>query len=514
MKCIGSWLSALVLAFVGSGLLRAQEAARAKSPPVVRIGSKSFTEGVILGELITQLTKDAGADARHERELGGTQVVFKALVAGEIDAYPEYTGTLAAEILQDEPAKSDEQIRAALARRGIQMSRRLGFSNTYALGLKEDLAEHLQLKKISQLAEPRFKNLKLGFSDEFMNRGDGWPGLKRHHGLTFKPRGMDHNLAYRGLAGGSIDMTDLYSTDAEVQYYNLRLLEDDRGYFPQYYCVVLYRNDLAERAPQVIPSITRLEDQVQAADMVAMNKRAKIDRVPEARVAAEFLSGRFQIQVDLPEERPIQDLLESLLLTTGQHLFLVGLSLAAAVIVAIPLGIWAYKWPPLAHGILGVVGIIQTIPSMAVLVFMIPLLGLGAWPAIVALFLYSLLPIVRGTLSGLRDIPNHLKESAIVLGLSPRARLWLVELPIASRSILSGIKTAAVINVGTATIGALIGAGGYGQPILTGIRLDRIDLILQGAIPAAVLALLVQGLFDLAEPLVVPRGLRLATDKT
>jgi osmoprotectant transport system permease protein len=306
----------------------------------------------------------------------------------------------------------------------------------------------------------------------------------------------------------------LYSTDAEVQYYNLRLLEDDRGYFPHYYCVLLYREDLAQRAPQVVASISRLEGQVQESDMQAMNRRAKIDRVSEARVAAEFLSSRFQIQGATPKENPLRDLLESLLLTTGQHLFLVGVSLAAAVIVAIPLGIWAYQWPPLAHGILAVVGIIQTIPSMAVLVFMIPLLGLGAWPAIVALFLYSLLPIVRGTLAGLRDIPNHLKESAIVLGLSDRARLRLVELPIASRSILSGIKTAAVINVGTATIGALIGAGGYGQPILTGIRLDRIDLILQGAIPAAVLALVVQGLFDLAEPLLVPRGLRLATGKS
>jgi osmoprotectant transport system permease protein len=482
--------------------------------PVVRIGSKSFTEGVILGELITQLAKDAGADARHDRELGGTQIVFKALVAGEIDAYPEYTGTLAAEILQDEPAETDEQIRAALARRGIRMSERLGFSNTYALGMKEDLAKRLQLTKISQLAEPHFAKLKPGFSDEFMNRGDGWPGLKRHYELPFRPRGMDHNLAYRGLAADSIEMTDLYSTDAEVQYYNLRLLEDDRGYFPHYYCVILYRDDLAARAAQVVASIKRLESRVQPADMVAMNKRAKIDRISEARVAAEFVGERFGVQVDLPEERPMQDLLENLLLTTGQHLFLVGISLAAAVVVAVPLGIWAYKWPPLAHGILGVVGIIQTIPSMAVLVFMIPLLGLGAWPAIVALFLYSLLPIVRGTLTGLRDIPNHLKESATVLGLSPSARLWLVELPIASRSILSGIKTAAVINVGTATIGALIGAGGYGQPILTGIRLDRIDLILQGAIPAAVLALVVQGLFDLAEPLLVPRGLRLATGKS
>ena len=158
---------------------------------------------------------------------------------------------------------------------------------------------------------------------------------------------------------------------------------------------------------------------------------------------------------------------------------------------------------------MGTVGVIQTIPSLALLVFMIPLLGIGSWPAIVALFLYSLLPIVRNTYSGLENIPIQIKESAEVLGMNSFAKLKLIELPLASRSILAGIKTSAVINVGTATLGALIGAGGYGQPILTGIRLDNINLILEGAIPAAVLALLVQWFFDLLEKLIVPRGLML-----
>jgi hypothetical protein len=143
---------------------------------------------------------------------------------------------------------------------------------------------------------------------------------------------------------------------------------------------------------------------------------------------------------------------------------------------------------------------------MAVLVFTIPLLGLGAAPAIFALFLYSLLPIVRNTYQGLHDIPGNLRESAIVLGLTRWARLKLVELPLASTSILAGIKTAAVINVGTATIGALVGAGGYGQPILTGIRLGDFSLVLQGAIPAALLAVVVQSGFGLGERWFVPAG--------
>jgi len=477
---------------------------RGQEPETIRVGSKASIENIVLGEIVTHMTRHAGAEALHRSALGGTQIVFQALVKGDIDVYPEYTGTLIAEILQAERIRSDDELRAALARRGLAMSQPLGFNNTYAIGLKEELAAKHNLKTISDLARPEHAELRLGLSDEFVHRGDGWPGLKGAYQLPHQPKTMDHNLAYRGLMSGSIDVTDLYSTDAEVQYYKLRVLEDDRGYFPEYYCVLLYRSELATRAPQMLEAWKQLEGSIDNAAMSDMNARVKLDRVREPTVAADFLKGKFGLEIKLPRQP------SSLLITTRAHLFLVGVSLAAAILVAVPLGIWSYKWPKIGHGILGIVGVIQTLPSMAVLVFMIPLLGLGAWSAIVALFLYSLLPIVRGTVTGLREIPGHLKESAIVLGLPPRARLWLVELPMASRSILSGIKTAAVINVGTATIGALIGAGGYGEPILTGIRLANVGLILQGAVPAALLALLVQGGFELIEPLVVPRGLRLS----
>lgn len=491
-----------------SGLLGAQEP--------IRVGSKSFTENVVLGEMIAHLVRDAGGRAEHRKELGGTQILFKALLQGDIDVYPEYTGTLAGEILSQEKPRDDDEIRQALAGRGIRMSQRLGFNNTYALGMKEDAARRLAIATVSDLADPRHAGLKLGFSDEFMNRDDGWPGLKALYRLPHVPRGMDHNLAYRGIDRGSIDLTDLYSTDAEVKYYKLRLLEDDRGYFPVYHCVLLYRADLEAKAPRVVESIKRLEGAIDNAAMTEMNARAKLDRTGETIVAADFLRTRLDVQVELPADAGrsrFRELLSNLLLTTGQHLMLVAVSLAASIAIGLPLGIWAYKWPRLAQPILGTVGVIQTLPSMAVLVFMIPLLGLGPLPAIVALFLYSLLPIVRGAYAGLKEIPGSLQESAIVLGLSRQARLWRVEIPLASRSILSGIKTAAVINVGTATIGALIGAGGYGQPILTGIRLDDIWLILQGAAPAALLALVVQGLFDFAETFVVPKGLRIAAGR-
>jgi osmoprotectant transport system permease protein len=241
--------------------------------------------------------------------------------------------------------------------------------------------------------------------------------------------------------------------------------------------------------------------------MTAMNARAKIDRVAEPVVAGEFLAAELGVDAVVAVESPAARLWRH----TREHLALFGVSLLAAILAGVPLGVLAAKVPAVAQPILAVTGILQTVPSLAILVLLIGPLGLGAPPAIAALFLYSLLPIVRNTHAGLEGIPLEIRESAIALGLGDLARLRFVELPMASRSILAGIKTAAVINVGTATLAALVGAGGYGQPIFTGIRLDDGGLVLQGAIPAAALAIVVQGFFEFAERFLVPRGLRLAS---
>ena len=248
-----------------------------------------------------------------------------------------------------------------------------------------------------------------------------------------------------------------------------------------------------------------VEGRISADQMIAMNARARLDRVPEAQVAADFLAQTFGVATRVRTD----GLWRRLGRTTVEHLWLVGISLAAAILLGIPLGILAARRRRIGQGVLAVVGIIQTVPSLALLVFMIPLLGIGAAPAVAALFLYALLPIVRNTHAGLTGIAPELRDSAKALGLPSRARLWRVELPLASPSILAGIRTSAVITVGTATLGALIGAGGYGQPILTGIRLADVGLILEGAIPAALLAIVVEALFTLAERVWVPRGLRL-----
>lgn len=467
------------------------------------VGSKQFTEGIILGEIAVQLLRAQGTTARHQRGLGGTRVLWNALLAGEIDIYPEYTGTLLHEMFSGEGIRTDAQLDEALARLSLRSTGPLGFNNTYVLGMREDRAEALQISAISHLvAHPE---LRLGFSNEFMDRDDGWPGLRRHYGLPHeRVRGLDHSLAYRAVADGSLDVTDLYATDAEIRHYRIRPLADDQGYFPDYRALLLYRADFEAAHPEAIRTLRRLQGRINDARMMEMNAAVKMTGRPEAEVASAFVAAEF----GLGGTGQIEDRQRRFLRNTRDHLILVGISLSAAILVAVPLGIFAARRPVPGGFILGAAGVVQTIPSLALLVFMIPFLGIGGPPAVAALFLYSLLPIIRNTCSGLRDIPAPVRESAVALGLPPSARLRLVELPLATRSILAGIKTSAVINVGTATLGALIGAGGYGQPILTGIRLDDLGLILEGAVPAALLALLVQGSFDLAERYLLPAGLR------
>ncbi len=478
-------------------------AVEARGDEPLRVGSKKFTESVVIGKNAAHLVRGAGFEIEHQREPGGSRILWNALRRGDVDVYPEYTGTLRQEILADRRLASDDDLRRALEEHELIGSAPLGFNNTYALGIRKDLASELSLRRISDLAARH--ELTFGFSNEFLDRADGWPGLRDRYRLPQADvRGLDHDLAYRALAGGDLQVMDLYSTDAEIAYYDLLTLEDDLGYFPEYQAVLLWRRDLPAPAAE---ALRRLEGRIDAGAMVTMNARAKLDRVPELEVAADFLEQT--LDVTRAPATATTGFASRVLRRTREHLFLVLISLTAAVLIAIPAGIAAAHRPALGQVILGVTGVLQTIPSLALLVFMIPVLGIGAPPALAALFLYSLLPIVRNTHAGLTGIPSDLTESAAALGLPRSLRLRRIELPLAAPSILAGIKTSAVINVGTATLGALIGAGGYGQPILTGIRLDDVGLILEGAVPAAFLALVAQGLFDAVERVVVPRGLRL-----
>jgi osmoprotectant transport system permease protein len=472
------------------------------------IGSKRFTESYILGEIAAQTAQAAGQPAVHRQGLGNTAILFEALKAGSIDLYPDYTGTVGRELLKTEATDLDT-LNRGLKPLGLGVAVKLGFDNTYALALPARKAQELGVRSIGDLA--RHPDLRFGLSHEFLQRSDGWPGLKRTYALPQTPRGLDHGLAYEALAAGQIDVMDIYSTDAKIAKYELSVLADDKRYFPEYAAVLVYRLDVPQRFPQAWAALTGLEGRIDAAAMIAMNARAELEGQPFAAIAGEFVAAQGGTGGTATARHGWLALLfgADFWRLTGQHLMLVFVSLAAAVLIGVPLGIWAARAPAAAQPILGTVSVIQTIPALALLAFLIPLLGrIGTVPALVALFLYSLLPIVRNTHTGLADIARSLRESAQALGLPAAAQLRLVELPLAARSILAGVKTSAVISVGTATIAAFIGAGGYGERIVTGLALNDNAVLLAGAVPAAALALLVQVLFDALDRWLIPAGLR------
>jgi osmoprotectant transport system permease protein len=481
--------------------------------PVI-IGSKKFTESYVLGEIAKRSMGNAGISAEHRQGMGGTIILWEALRTGQIDSYPEYTGTISQEILKRADQLTFEQIASELGKVGIGMTEPLGFNNTYALVMLRSRAQKLGLRSISDLRN--HPELRFGLTHEFLDRKDGWRPLAQKYQLNPQDViGIDHALGYAALASGSTDVKDAYSTDAKISEYDLIVLEDDQKFFPQYKAVFLFRSTLTGRA---IFALRKLEGTIDEAKMISLNAEAERTK-NYARAASLY----FELN---PKSKPDdltalssqsasavfdENFPHKLWRWTARHLELAGFSLLLSVVVGIPLGIWASRGGAIGHLILGFAGIVQTIPSLALLALLVPLpfFGISVRTAITALFLYGLLPIVRNTATGLQDIPRALRESAIALGLSPAARLWQIHLPMASRSILGGIKTSAVINVGTATLAALIGAGGLGEPILSGLNLNDHATILQGAIPAAVLALLVQWLFDFFDRVLIPKGLRL-----
>jgi osmoprotectant transport system permease protein len=467
------------------------------------VGSKSFTESYILGEIVADVIERAG-EARVERKLGlgGTGITHRAVASGDIDLYPEYTGTLSQAILEDPAATTVADIRRGLNGTGLTIGGSLGFNNTYALAVRREMSGRLGLRAISDLG--RHPELEAAFSSGFTDREDGWPGLKRHYGLELADvRVMEHALTYEALAAGEVDVIDIYSTDGKLERLDLAILEDDRTFFPDYQAVLLVREDFIERFPRTWRALEdELEGQIDEGRMSHLNALADLDGKGFPYVVAEFF-GREEVEGS-GRRRLITDVVS----LTGDHLYLVFLSLGVAVLLGVPLGIVAARHQELGQAELMAVGMLQTIPSLALLCFMIPLFGIGKLPALVALSVYALLPIVRNTYTGLISIDRQLLEIANVLGLSRWQRLARIELPLASVHVMSGIKTSAIWTVGTATLAAFIGGGGYGDLIVRGLALDDTVLILAGAVPAALMALVFHGLFELLDRRLIPRGLR------
>ncbi|MBA2672316.1 glycine betaine ABC transporter substrate-binding protein [Ramlibacter sp.] len=464
------------------------------------VGSKRFTESYILGDIIARSAQSAGAEANHRPGLGGTAVLLEALKTGSVDLYPEYIGTIEKEILKLPAGSPPETLQRELEKIGLAYGVPLGFSNSYALAMRTDQATQLSLRTLSDLrAHPA---LHIAVSQEFLGREDGWPGLSARYQLPQKPTGIDHGVAYEALANRRIDVTDIYTTDSKIAELGLTVLRDDAGYFPRYDAVLLYRLDLPTRAPAAWKALAALEGRIDTARMIAMNAQAELRGRAFADIAADFVQGREAAAAASATRAGVRERLfgPDLGRLTREHLTLVVVSVLVAVLIGVPLGALAAAYRRLSHGILGVVGLLQTIPALALLAALIPLLGrIGTEPAIVALSLYALLPIVRNTATGLEQVPIGLKQAGVALGMR-RAQRWRhVDLPLAFPVILAGIKTSAVLTVGTATIAAFIGAGGYGERIAQGLALNDGAALLAGAIPSAVLAVLTQLVFEVGE---------------
>ncbi len=479
----------------------------AQETETIRIGSKAFPESWVLGEAAVQLARSSGAEVEYTKSLGATEIIYSALKQGSIDVYPEYTGTIRQVFLKQLPDATDADALEILARDRLGMSYSLGFTDSYALAVPKRVQGP---ESVSDLL--KYPDLRYAMNQEFVGREDGWKGLSEKYGL--KPKRfseMQHELCYAAVRANQADVINVYTTDAQIEKLGLRLLKDDKNYFSRYDCVWLYRADLPQRCPKAWAALQQLVGRVSEEQMRLANAKMVIDQASDKQ-AAEFL-----LQQCLPARKG--EVSESrgkagfdyavVLKQTGEHLRLVAISLSLAVLVGIPLGILASRSPSTARVTLSAVGLLQTIPSLALLAFMIPVTGTGYRPAVVALFVYSILPIVRNTYTGLTTLPGNLSEAAHALGMPPMAQLWRIRLPMASPSILAGIKTSSVINVGTATLAALVGAGGLGQSILQGISLLDNQMIFQGAIPAALLALLAQAFWDGIEKWIVPRGLRI-----
>ncbi len=475
------------------------------------VASKPFGESFLLAEMFAQLLERSGWPVERKLGLGATEVAFGALRRDAIDVYPEYTGTGLIAVLGDsvtaamraDPRRAFSHVAtASLKRFGVRWLPPLGFQNGYAIAVRRETAARYQLRTLSDLAGSPAA-LVGGFTSDFIGRSDGWPGLQRAYGLTLKAvRPLAPAIKYEALAQGAVDIIDGYATDGLLAKFDLVTLTDDRRFFPPYDAAAVISPRLAEEEPGVVAVLTRLSGRMTEADMRGWNRAVEVDgrAIPDvAREALETMGLGDSTSAGATRERDrasgfwafFWDRRAETLRLVGEHAVLVTVAMCLALLVAVPLGLWMTTRPAAAEPILQVFGVVQTVPGIALLVFMIPLLGIGVTPAIVALWAYALLPIARATYTSVRLADPDAVAALAAMGATRRQQLMWVRLPLAAPVVLSGIRTAAVLTVGTATLGAFIGAGGLGEPIVTGLGLADSRLVLSGALPAALMAIIV-----------------------
>jgi osmoprotectant transport system permease protein len=519
-------VAGLLAALAATGLAAQPPAEPAVDRRPVVVGSKPFGESYLLAEIFAQVLDARGVPVTRRFGLGGTEIVFPALTSGAIDVFPEYTGSgllviLKAPLERDPAAVFDIVSREFARRFDARWLAPLGFENTYAMSVRTEMAERLGLRTLSDAAR-HGAELRAGFTADFIGLPDGLPGLRQAYGLH--PRSVSAlapAVKYQALVEGAVDIIDAYSTDGLLDRYPLTVLEDDRGFFPPYDAAAVVRGDLARRRPDAVAALGELSGRFDVRRMRRLNARLEVNRDDVAVVAREALAelglvdtGRAPAAAGVATGGTEGSLAAYLWARRGQiarmslrHLWLAGLSLLLAIAAGLALGLAVARtrW---AEPVTRAVGVLQTVPGIALLAFMLPVLGIGAVPAVAALFLYSLYPIVRAAVTGLDDVDRGAVEAAHALGMTAAEIRRQVRVPLAVPVLMAGIRTAAVINVGTATLAAFVGGGGLGDPIVAGLALADARMVLSGAIPAAALALGVDGVLALAERALTPAALR------
>lgn len=508
MKRLQSFLTVWLVWALGMLVLPTTAAAQTET---LRVGSKRFTESYILAEIMAQQALAAGVRTQVRQGLGNTAIVYEALRSGQIDVYAEYSGTIALEIAKHAQGNDLAALNQALAPQGLAVGVPLGFNDGYALAMRRAQADELGIRTLSDLA--RHSRLRYGLSNEFIGRADGWPGLAKRYGLQARPQGLDHGLAYEAITQKHIDVMDIYTTDAKIDHLGLLVLEDDQAFFPRYDALLLYRQDLATQKPVAWAALQQLQGRISEAAMIGMNAQAELQGLGFAEIAKQFLAGaapQAGAQTSAGAQATGQPsfaarlwsrlVADDLWRLTAQHLALVLVSVGVAALIAVPAGILLFPHARSRALALGAAGVLQTIPSLALLAVLIAWFGvIGRLPALVALTAYSILPILSNTCAGLAEVSPGLRSAGSALGMTQPQRMRWVELPIAMPTVIAGLRTACAIGIGTATIAAFIGAGGLGERIVTGLALNDSALMLAGALPAAVLALLSELVFELWE---------------
>ncbi|MBM3349058.1 MAG: ABC transporter permease subunit [Betaproteobacteria bacterium] len=467
-----------------------------KNIETITVASKRFTESYILAEIVAQTLKNnSDYEIKTKLGLGNTTILFSALLQGNIDIYPEYLGTITKEILKQHDTLSLEQINKKLLPLKIQAGVLLGFQNSYALAMRKDQAIDLGITSISDLIN--HPGLKIGFSHEFLGRPDGWSALQKIYDLAnLNAKGLDHGLSYSALEKKQVDLIDAYTTDAQLSNENIILLVDNKSFFPTYEAVLLYRIESFKDKPNALLALEGLSQKISQIEMRNMNANVEVRGLSFSSTAQLFIT---QEQISTSPISFMKQLFgQDFLRLSFEHSLLVFFSLFVAMIIGIPLGILTFLNPSIGNPILYISGVFQTIPSLALLAFLITIFQtIGPIPAITALSLYALLPIIENTNTGLSTVNPSLRESARALGANRWVCLIKIELPAAIPSIVSGVKIAAITATGTATIAAFVGAGGYGERIAQGLATNNTQTMLAGAIPAAIFATLLQALISL-----------------